>query len=303
MAEMKNICGKIPVELHEKVRAEIEEKETSTQIFIRQVIEEHFNRLEGKGEESMEKRTLAVQVTEELFQRVKWVVAKEGMGELFLSNDFPSTPRHVFKFYSDAEIKRLNEHIFKMDEQICRALIIHQLLGTRISDTLTLKTDCLSMRNNRYFIRIDQVKSVTYEKAISKEVAQLIMKAIDYTKERYGETTYIFVKKDDPTRPYQYSMIQNQIMTMIRQEDIRDDNGELLKFGTHIFRHCYGKKLTEMHVDDWMIAKLLGHTSIYSVHHYRKIGNKLMADETRAAREKMDMILLDIIEGWDDYEI
>lgn len=79
MAEMKNICGKIPVELHEKVRAEIEEKETSTQIFIQQVIEEHFNRLENKGEESMEKRTLAVQVTEELFQRVKWAVAKEGV--------------------------------------------------------------------------------------------------------------------------------------------------------------------------------------------------------------------------------
>ena len=76
---MKNICGKIPVELHEKVRAEIEEKETSTQIFIRQVIEEHFNRLEDKGEESMEKRTLAVQVTEELFQRVKWAVTKEGI--------------------------------------------------------------------------------------------------------------------------------------------------------------------------------------------------------------------------------
>ena len=79
MAEMKNICGKIPVELHEKVRAEIEEKETSTQIFIQQVIEEHFNRLEGKGEESMEKRTLAVQVTEDLFQRVKWAVTKEGI--------------------------------------------------------------------------------------------------------------------------------------------------------------------------------------------------------------------------------
>ena len=79
MEEMKNICGKIPVELHEKVRAEIEERETSTQIFIRQVIEEHFNRLENKGEESMEKRTLAVQVTEELFQRVKWAVTKEGI--------------------------------------------------------------------------------------------------------------------------------------------------------------------------------------------------------------------------------
>lgn len=77
MAEMKNICGKIPLDLHEKVRTEIELKESSTQLFIQQVIEEHFNRLEGKGEENMEKRTLAVQISEELFQRVKWAVAKE----------------------------------------------------------------------------------------------------------------------------------------------------------------------------------------------------------------------------------
>lgn len=79
MAEMKNICGKIPLDLHEKVRAEIELKESSTQLFIQQVIEEHFNRLEGKGEENMEKRTLAVQISEELFQRVTWAVAKEGV--------------------------------------------------------------------------------------------------------------------------------------------------------------------------------------------------------------------------------
>ena len=78
MAEMKNICGKIPIELHEKVRAEIELNESSTQLFIQQVIEEHFSRLEGK-ELSMKKRTLAVQVSEELFQKVKWAVAKEGM--------------------------------------------------------------------------------------------------------------------------------------------------------------------------------------------------------------------------------
>ena len=98
-------------------------------------------------------------------------------------------------------------------------------------------------------------------------------------------------------------MIQNQIMTMIRQEDIRDDNGELLKFGTHIFRHCYGKKLTEMHVDDWLIAKLLGHKTTQSVPYYRRIGNKMMADETRNVRKEMDKILLEILEGWDDFEI
>ena len=62
--EMKNICGKIPMDLHEKVREEIERTESSTQKFIQQVIEEHFN---GKG-----------QVSEELFSRLKAVVAKKG---------------------------------------------------------------------------------------------------------------------------------------------------------------------------------------------------------------------------------
>jgi hypothetical protein len=73
--EMKNICGKIPLDLHEKVREEIERTESSTQKFILKVIEEHFS---GKGEINMEKRTLAVQVSEELFSRLKAVVAKKG---------------------------------------------------------------------------------------------------------------------------------------------------------------------------------------------------------------------------------
>lgn len=80
MAEMKNICGKIPMDLHEKVREEIELTESSTQKFLQQVIEEHFNRVEGKGEISMgEVRTVAVQVSEELFQRLKVVIGKNHM--------------------------------------------------------------------------------------------------------------------------------------------------------------------------------------------------------------------------------
>ena len=80
MVEMKNICGKIPMDLHEKVREEIELTESSTQKFLQQVIEEHFNRLEGKGEISMGAvRTVAVQVSEELFQRLKVVIGQKHM--------------------------------------------------------------------------------------------------------------------------------------------------------------------------------------------------------------------------------
>lgn len=271
-------------------------------VLERKDIEEYLIYLQTEAKERKNYRTDLYHLSR-VIEDVGNLYDQPVMNELFLSTDFPSTPRYQFKFYTDAEIKRVNAHIIKMDEQVARALFIHQLLGTRISDTFILKTDCLQIKANRYFVRIEQVKSVTYEKAISNELARLILKAISYTKEHYGKTEYIFVNKKDPTKPYQYSMVQNQIMKMIRQKDIRDDHGELLQFGTHIYRHCYGKKLTEMHTEDWMIARLLGHKTMQSVRHYRSIGNQMMADETRASREKMDAILINIIKGWDGYEI
>lgn len=72
MEELKNICGRIPLDLHERVRQEIEDTESSIPKFLQMVIEEHFTR---KGEIGMEaKKTIAVQVTEELFNRFKKVV-------------------------------------------------------------------------------------------------------------------------------------------------------------------------------------------------------------------------------------
>ena len=46
--EMKNICGKIPLELHAKVRGEIEQREISTQEFLQQVIEGSKQQSHGK---------------------------------------------------------------------------------------------------------------------------------------------------------------------------------------------------------------------------------------------------------------
>ena len=73
--EMKNICGKIPMDLHAKVRQEIEQREISTQEFLQQVIEEHFME---KGVDAMAARTIAVQVTEDLYARLKAAVAWKG---------------------------------------------------------------------------------------------------------------------------------------------------------------------------------------------------------------------------------
>lgn len=76
--EMKNICGKIPVELHEKLKLEVEELGISIPKYLEMVIEEHMTR-KGEKTNMANLRTVAVQVDEELFSRLKAVLAKNGM--------------------------------------------------------------------------------------------------------------------------------------------------------------------------------------------------------------------------------
>ena len=217
---------------------------------------------------------------------------------LFLNTDIPRMTKTELKSYSDAELKRLNAAIAGMDEQMCRVMVIHQMLGTRISDTLTLQTDCLYEQNGHPMIKIRQMKTNTYIKPISAEVSILIQKAIDYTKRKYGDTFYIFVADSNPDRSLQYNTIQNRVMSMIQKEKLRDDRGELFGFGTHMFRHCYGIKLTEMHLDDWTIAKLLGHRSVKNVRFYRKMSHQILADETREIRDEMSRMIRANLKGW-----
>ena len=204
---------------------------------------------------------------------------------------------------SDEEMKRLNAEIIRMDVQIARCLLIHQMLGTRISDTLTLRTNCLTEENGQYMVEIYQVKTKQYKKPVSQDLARLLQRSIEYTQERFQDTKYIFVNEKNPDRPIQYMAIKSKVMSMIQEKQLKDDNGKLFGFGTHMFRHYYGVKLTEMHVDDWTIARLLGHKRLNSVKHYRKMSNQRMADETREVRQMMSDIIYSILDGWgEEYE-
>ncbi len=172
------------------------------------------------------------------------------------------------------------------------------MLGTRISDTLTLRPDCLTRENGQDMIEIYQVKTKRYKKPISKELAKLLQSSIEYTQEKFGDTEYIFVNEKEPDRPMQYMAIKTKVMSMIQEKQLKDDHGELFGFGTHMFRHYYGVKHTEMHLDDWTIARLLGHKRLNNVQHYRKMSNQRMADETREVRQRMSDIIYMSLARW-----
>lgn len=285
-----------------KYLAEKEKKVQSCHDITRAVLEEYFIYLKTENT-SMKNYHTDLSQLQSILEGIGNICDYANLNGLFLKWDIPPSQRAEFKTYSDEELKRLNANITKMDEQYARVMIIHQMLGTRISDTLTLEMDCLYEAGAETIIKIRQMKTKTYQKPISKELTELIRKAMAYTKERYGQTKYLFVNDDNPDRPLQYNTIQNKVVAMIQKEKLRDDNGRLFGFGTHMYRHYYGVKLTEMHLDDFTIAKLLGHTGISNVKYYRKMSNQALADETREVRQMLSDIILQNLDGWEpEYE-
>ncbi len=68
MEPQKNLCARIPLSLHAKVREEQERSGQSLSVYITQLLTNYYE----KGEQSMEfTKTLAFQIPEELFNRIK----------------------------------------------------------------------------------------------------------------------------------------------------------------------------------------------------------------------------------------
>ena len=71
--ETKGVTCKIPLNLHNRITEEIKQNESTMSKFIEQIILEHY----AKGVTTMGKtRTMAFQVSEELFQQIKEYLAR-----------------------------------------------------------------------------------------------------------------------------------------------------------------------------------------------------------------------------------
>ena len=67
--ETKNLCAQIPLELHAKVRAEQEKSGLTLGVYITEVLTKFYEKGESKMNDAT--RTLAFQIPDELFWRIK----------------------------------------------------------------------------------------------------------------------------------------------------------------------------------------------------------------------------------------
>ena len=86
--ETKNLCAQIPLELHAKVRAEQEKSGLTLGAYITEVLTKFYEKGEVKMNDTT--RTLAFQIPDELFWRIKDHLTRETerTGMRFTQRDF-----------------------------------------------------------------------------------------------------------------------------------------------------------------------------------------------------------------------
>lgn len=78
MAQTINLCAQIPIELHSRVYADKESTGLTTSEYITQLLTEYYEMKKNGGYKTMDKtRTLAFQIPEEFFQRIKAHLERE----------------------------------------------------------------------------------------------------------------------------------------------------------------------------------------------------------------------------------
>ena len=78
MADKKNLCAMIPADLHARVRLEQEQSGKTLSEYVEQLIQNYYNMKENK-KMTGDMRTMAIQLPEELFERLKAYLKKKGL--------------------------------------------------------------------------------------------------------------------------------------------------------------------------------------------------------------------------------
>lgn len=162
----------------------------------REVLEEFLIYLSTKDTSHSANSSYVISLRRQL-ETIGKIYSYERLEHLFINTDIPPEVNAEFRVYSDDEMKRLNAEITQMDVQIARCLLIHQMLGTRISDTLTLRPDCLTRENGQDMIEIYQVKTKRYKNRSVKNLQNCYRVLLNiHRKSSVIQNTYLLMKKN-----------------------------------------------------------------------------------------------------------
>lgn len=213
-------------------------------------------------------------------------------------------PRHVLKLdprpLSAKTVQQIKEVCKDNDTFIKRFLNINLEVGARANEILLLKDDSIHKSDIGWNLTRYESKSSRYiTTPISDECAQVIQLQISIAKSERSEYQYFnenYLHDDNYKKnsPYIFSHfyknkfsryvlrnIDYQIKKLIEEYGLVDENGNILKFTSHILRHTVASNLVENGVNQVFVQRFLGHKTPMMTNFYAQISEKKMRLELK----------------------
>lgn len=262
----------------------------------REIIEEFMSYV--RTENNLEQRTIVSRIgSVRTFFEISQLLGLNGAPTktLITPKDYSCKTKTNPRFFTDEELKQINENMKELPIQISRMLFVIENVGMRISDLCALKKDCLSTdTKGEYLIRYFQVKSKRYNQVpISVEVAEVIKESIKSSELEFGvNIKYVFSQsKDNPVSTETFSYHLNQLTY---KYNILDRKGDILRIESHAFRGTVATQYANLGLSINIIRMLLGQKSTGAIKHYVQMHEVTIVDAMKEIIDNQNNLIENI---------
>ncbi|MCT2534654.1 tyrosine-type recombinase/integrase [Aquibacillus koreensis] len=210
---------------------------------------------------------------------------------LLFPEDIPRQKRksiHQIDFIPDFVLKQLFKHIHDLRPDVRAVIMIAFKTGLRISDILTLKSDCIIKLDNQYWLEANIRKSKIkgHRIPIDHHLVRIVESIIEINKSYFNPEGYLFVKTKGPRKgqTINQTYIRAHLGELAKRNQIKDESERLFHFRTHQFRHTFALKMLSGGADLLTVQDIMAHRSPEATLSYVRV-----LDETK--REVFDSVV------------
>lgn len=174
-------------------------------------------------------------------------------------------------------VKDLEKH---KNVMIASAIIITFQLGLRISEIITLETDCLVQIDGDTMIDTSTTKLHAERVEILKPANELVVFAVkkleEYSKQFRKESglPYLFLNRQRNKKGLPVGLVshsnwnKNYVRPWLEEHNLVDQDGNLIDFTSHTFRHAFATYALKGGASIEVISELMNHKSIRGTKYY-----------------------------------
>lgn len=163
---------------------------------------------------------------------------------------------------------------------VASAIIITFQLGLRISEIITLETACLVQIDGDMMIDTSTTKLHAERTEVLKPANELVILAVtkleEHSKPLRAETKspYLFLNRHRNKKGYPVDLVshanwnKNFVRPWLSEHDFVDNEGNLIDFTSHTFRHAFATYALKGGASIEVISELMNHKSIRGTKHY-----------------------------------